>query len=40
MIKNSKKTYLRAITLMRRATTTAPVRQWQNCLDESASQFA
>jgi hypothetical protein len=31
---------LRAITQMRRAATTEPVRQWQNCLDESASQFA
>jgi hypothetical protein len=30
---------LRAISLIRRATKTAPVTQWQNCLDESASQF-
>jgi hypothetical protein len=31
---------LRTITPIRRATTTAPVTQWQKCLDESASQFA
>ena len=30
----------RMVTLIRRAITTAPTTQWQNCLDESASQFA